>query len=72
MDIHMLNLLIILCIVVILRCIFDQEVTGMLTTLAALAFGWVFEGIGLLVSYIANTNVFPKPLSPKEEKVLLE
>ncbi|NLM69014.1 MAG: RNA polymerase sporulation sigma factor SigK [Firmicutes bacterium] len=44
----------------------------MLTTLAALAFGWVFEGIGLLVSYIANTNVFPKPLSPKEEKVLLE
>ena len=44
----------------------------MLAALAAFAVGGVFEGIGLLVSYISNSNVFPKPLHPAEEKEQLE
>ncbi len=44
----------------------------MLASLAALVFSWAFEGIGFLVSYIANNNVFPKPLSRSEELELLK
>lgn len=43
----------------------------MFLPLASVAAGWLFQGIGMLVSYIANTNVFPKPLSASEEADLL-
>ncbi|HPT92465.1 MAG: RNA polymerase sporulation sigma factor SigK [Limnochordia bacterium] len=43
----------------------------MLPALVFAAVKWIAEGIGLLVSYITNSNVFPKPLTPEEEKELL-
>ncbi len=43
----------------------------MFSSLAAISVSWIFEAIGVVVSYIANTNVFPKPLSSKEETRLL-
>ncbi len=33
---------------------------------------WIFQGVGMLVSYISNSNVFPQPLSKEEEAVLLD
>jgi len=44
----------------------------MLPALAVAALKWAADGIGLLVSYITNSNVFPKPLTPEEEKDLLD
>ena len=44
----------------------------MLPWLAFVALKWIVDGIGLLVSYITNSNVFPKPLTPEEEKDLLD
>ncbi len=44
----------------------------MFPPIPALAVGWLFQGIGVLVSYIANNNIFPKPLSPQAELELLE
>lgn len=43
----------------------------MLLQIAALASELFFQGFGVLVSYITNSSVFPKPLSPAEEKTLL-
>lgn len=43
----------------------------MFSSFAAVTISWVFEAIGILVSYIANSNVFPKPLSQNEEAELL-
>ncbi len=43
----------------------------MLPALVFAAVKWIAEGIVLLVSYITNSNVFPKPLTPEEEKELL-
>lgn len=31
----------------------------------------LFQGIGILVSYISNSNIFPQPLTPEEESELL-
>ena len=44
----------------------------MIPSLATIAAGLIFQGIGVLVSYIANNNIFPKPLSSAEEKKLLQ
>ncbi len=44
----------------------------MIPPIAILASGWIFQGIGVLVSYIATNNIFPKPLSSDEERFLLE
>lgn len=38
----------------------------------AVAFGWFIQGFGVLVSYITNSSVFPKPLTSTEEADLLE
>ncbi|HKM18221.1 MAG: RNA polymerase sporulation sigma factor SigK [Firmicutes bacterium] len=44
----------------------------MLPSLVFAAFDWIVQGAALLVSYITNSNVFPKPLTPEEEKDLLD
>ncbi len=44
----------------------------MIPSLATIAAGLIFQGIGVLVSYIADNNIFPKPLSSAEEKKLLQ
>jgi len=52
-----------------------KAVTGgdrMFSSWSTQAFGWMFEGISFLVSYLASNNVFPKPLSVSEEQDLLE
>lgn len=43
----------------------------MFSSLTPLMAGWIFQGIGVLVSYIANTSIFPKPLTQAEEGKLL-
>ena len=35
-------------------------------------FSFFLEGFAWLVSYITNTNIFPRPLNPHEEQSLLE
>ena len=35
-------------------------------------FSFFLEGFAWLVSYITNTNIFPRPLNPQEEQDLLE
>src|SRR5690554_5296660 len=32
---------------------------------------WLFQGIGVLASYVTNSSVFPKPLTPDQERSLL-
>lgn len=43
----------------------------MFSSLTAFMTGWFIQGIGVLVSYIANNNVFPQPLTHTEETRLL-
>lgn len=33
---------------------------------------WLFQGVGVLASFVTSGSAFPKPLSPEEEKKLLE
>lgn len=44
----------------------------MISVLAPMIISWIFDGVGILVSYITNNSVFPKPLSLKEEAALLD
>lgn len=43
----------------------------MIPIIAGAAASWIFQGLGVLVSYITNYNIFPQPLKPEEEQVLL-
>lgn len=43
----------------------------MFLLIAGAAANWLFQGIGILVSYISNSNIFPQPLTPEEERKLL-
>jgi len=40
-------------------------------SLAAPFVYWLFQGIGVLASFVTSSSVFPKPLEPEEEQELL-
>ena len=43
----------------------------MIPSLAAVFAYWLFQGIGVLASFVTSSSVFPKPLEPEEEQELL-